>query len=93
MKQDLNFLNTLEFQNKMNVNIGDLFLRRDTRIYYVSDIRHCQDIQENKFILILLNPKDKLMISKLILYPDNLDKIFDPDSLTHKNWKHFPVKQ
>lgn len=76
----------------MSVSVGDLFVRRDTQIYYVSDIEDCKDIQENKFILILLNPKDKLKISKLILYPDNLDKIFDPDSLTHKNWKYYPVK-
>jgi hypothetical protein len=78
---------------KHYINVGDLLLRRDTQLYYVSDIRYCQDIEENKFILILLNPKDKLMVSKLILYPDNLDKIFDPDSLTNKNWKYYPVKQ
>jgi hypothetical protein len=76
---------------KHYINIGDLLLRRDTQLYYVSDIEHCQDIQENKIILILMNPKDKLMVSKLILYPDNLDKIFDPDSLTNKNWKYYPV--
>jgi hypothetical protein len=78
---------------KHHINVGDLLLRRDTQLYYVSDIRYCQDIEENKFILILLNSKDKLMISKLILYPDNLDKIFDPDSLTNKNWKYYPVIQ
>ena len=76
---------------KHYINVGDLLLRRDTQLYYVSDIRYCQDIGENKFILILMNPRDKLMISKLILYPDNLDKIFDPDSLTNKNWKYYPV--
>jgi hypothetical protein len=78
---------------KHYINVGDLLLHCDTKLYYVRDIRYCQDIEENKFILILLNPKDKLMVSKLILYPDNLDKIFDPDSLTNKNWKYYPVKQ
>ena len=76
---------------KHHINVGDLLLRRDTQLYYVSDIKHCQDIKENKFILILLNPKDKLMVSKLILYPDNLDKIFDPDSLTNRYGKYYPV--
>jgi hypothetical protein len=76
---------------KHYINVGDLLLRRDTQLYYVSDIEHCQDIKENKIILILMNPRDKLMISKLILYPDNLDKIFDPDSLTNKYWKYYPV--
>jgi len=78
---------------KHYINVGDLLLRRDTQLYYVSDIRYCQDIEENKFILILMNPRDKLMVSKIILYPDNLEKIFDPDSLTNKNWKYYPVKQ
>jgi hypothetical protein len=78
----------------MKINIGDLFILLDTELYYVTDIQYCEDIEmTKKFVLMLLNPKDNIKIRKRIMYSDNLNKIFDPDSLISKNWKYYPVKE
>jgi hypothetical protein len=76
----------------MNINIGDLFVLLDTEVYYVSDVQYDEDAMMKKFILLLLNPKSGVKIRKRIMYPDNIEKIFDSGSLTSKNWKYYPVK-
>jgi hypothetical protein len=76
----------------MNINIGDLFVLMDTEVYCVYDVQYDEDQMIKKFILHLLNPKKDIQIRKRIMYPDNIEKIFDSDSLTSKNWKYYPVK-
>jgi hypothetical protein len=76
----------------MNINIGDLFVLLDTEVYYVSDVQYDEDAMMKKFILLLMNPKSGVKIRKRIMYPDNIEKMFDSNSLTSKNWKYYPVK-
>lgn len=75
----------------MIINIGDLFILLDTEVYYVSDIQYDEEMMMKKFILILMNPKKGIKLRKRIMHPDNIEKIFDPESIINKNWKHFPV--
>ncbi len=77
----------------MNINIGDLFVLLDTEVYYVVDVQYDEEMMMKKFIMILLNPKKSITLSKRVMYPDNLEKILDTSSLTSQNWKYYRVKQ
>ena len=77
----------------MNINLGDLFVLLDTEVYYVIDIQYDEDLMMKKFITLLMNPSKQGLIRKRILYPDNLEKMFDNNSLTSQNWKYYPIKK
>jgi hypothetical protein len=77
----------------MIINVGDLFILLDTEVYYVSDIQYDEEMMMKKFILILMNPKKGIKLRKRIMYPDNIEKIFDPESIINKNWKYYSVKE
>ena len=77
----------------MNINLGDLFVLLDDELYYVVDIQYDEDLMMKKFIMLLLNPKKPHNLKKRIMYPDNIEKIFDSSSLSSQNWKYYPVKK
>lgn len=77
----------------MNINIGDLFVLLDTEVYCVYDVQYDEDQMIKKFIFYLLNPNKGIKMRKRIMYPDNIENIFDKESMTSKNWKYYPVKQ
>lgn len=76
----------------MKINLGDLFVLLDSEVYYVSDIQYDEEHNTKKYILILLNPTKGIKIRKRIMYPDNIEHIFNPEALSHRNWKYYPVK-
>lgn len=77
----------------MKINIGDLFILLDTEIYYVYDIQYDEDLVMKKFMMLMLNPPKGHSLRKRIMYPDNIEKIFDSSSLTSQNWKYYPVNK
>lgn len=77
----------------MNINLGDLFVLLDTEVYYVYDIQYDEELMMKKFMMILLNPKKPRQICKRIMYPDNIEKIFDKENLASQNWKYYRVKE
>ena len=76
----------------MRINIGDLFVLLDTELYYVKDIEYDEDKKPIKFILYLLNPQKKVILTKRIMYPENIFAIFN-DKSSRERWKYYPVKQ
>lgn len=77
----------------MNINLGDLFVLLDTEVYYVVDIQYDEDLMIKKFITILMNPSRPNLLRKRIMYPDNIEKMFDKDSVISQNWKYYPVSK
>ncbi len=77
----------------MNINIGDLFILLDTEVYYVYDVEYDEDMMMKKFMMLMLNPPKGHSLRKRIMYPDNIEKIFDSSSLSSQNWKYYPVSK
>ncbi|NBW38036.1 MAG: hypothetical protein EBR30_24050 [Cytophagia bacterium] len=77
----------------MNINIGDLFILLDTEVYYVYDIQYDEEMMMKKFMMFMLNPPKGHSLRKRIMYPDNIEKIFDKNSMTSQNWKYYPVSK
>ena len=77
----------------MNINLGDLFVLLDTEVYYVVDVQYDEEMMMKKFIMLMLNPPKGHSLRKRIMYPDNIEKLFDSSSLTSQNWKYYRVKE
>jgi hypothetical protein len=66
---------------KEQFNIGDLLLHLDTDLYY------CIEIQSDRYIFTMLNPKKGTRITKRIFFRDETPKIIN----NPYHWKHYPV--
>jgi len=77
----------------MKINLGDLFVLLNSEVYYVADVQYDEERNTKKYILILLNPTKGIRMRKRIMYPDNIEHMFNPDTISHRNWKYYPVKK
>lgn len=78
----------------MKISLGDLFVHHDTEVYYVTDIQYSESLKISvveKVIMILMNPKAPITITKRIMYPDVVEDIIKNKKPYSDMWKYYPV--